>query len=229
MTWKSIAEVIGLDWIGLELSGWYVLTCLSRRSLIQVQLNRAGFSSTPASFPSDGDGVNTAPLVRNLLLQIGETVSVWSRPAVAAAALGEDLGVASFCPVGLVSKESLSSGEEAIALAGAHVGLLRALLAKEGWSAPLMDCLREVTKYSCAGLYLRFEGPNHACCFLRFEGSNCSAILVCRRFFALRRTEPHILFFALQRIKLLCITSLCTLVAVGPVPYPFPKNELHLC
>lgn len=85
--------------------------------------------------------------MRALLLQIGETLSVWSRPAAAAvaAAVADPPGVSTCYPPRLMSKESLSSSEQAFALAGAHVGLLRALLAKEGWSAPLATCLREVS------------------------------------------------------------------------------------
>lgn len=75
------------------------------------------------------------------MLQLGETLSVWSRPAAAAASASGN-----FCPPGLISKESLSSGDDAFALSSAHVGLLRALLAKDGWSAPLADCLREVSE-----------------------------------------------------------------------------------
>lgn len=141
---------------------WYLvakssqLTGLLITYIIQVQLKRAGLSSALVSPPSYGDGANAAPLVRALLLQIGETLSVWSRPAATAATLDGDPGMTPFCPPGLTSKESLSSAEEAVALAGAHVGLLRALLAKEGWSAPLMDCLREAR--GCFKCFFRFEG-----------------------------------------------------------------------
>lgn len=79
------------------------------------------------------------------MLQIGETLSVWSRPAATAAVMEKHPEKTAFLPQGLISKESISSGEEAFALAGAHVGLLQAFLAKEGWSAPLVDCLHEVT------------------------------------------------------------------------------------
>ncbi|CAN0181713.1 unnamed protein product [Pylaiella littoralis] len=106
--------------------------------MVQVQLSRAGLSSPLVPSPSPADGTRAAPLVRALMLQLGETLSVWSRPAAAAAAASGN-----FCTPGLISKESLSSGDEAFALSSAHVGLLRALLAKHGWSAPLADCLRE--------------------------------------------------------------------------------------
>lgn len=123
-------------------------------SLTQVQLSRAGLSTplVPSPSPHGAPG-KEAPLVRGLMLQLGETLSVWSRLAAAGATAlavgagadggGGDRGAGSF-PPGLSSKESLNSGEEAFALSSAHVGLLRALLAREGWSAPLADCLREV-------------------------------------------------------------------------------------
>ena len=73
--------------------------------------------------------------MRSFLLQIGEALNVWWLPIAPAAVA--DSGIAA-------ARESLFAGEEAFALASAHVGLLRALLAKEGWSAPLADCVREV-------------------------------------------------------------------------------------
>lgn len=143
--------------------------------LTQVQLKRAGLSSALVSPPSYGDGANAAPLVRALLLQIGETLSVWSRPAATAATLDGDPGMTPFCPPRLTSKESLSSAEEAVALAGAHVGLLRALLAKEGWSAPLMDCLREAR--GCFKCFFRFEGLHKTYGFVAHVGCcRCRAV-----------------------------------------------------
>lgn len=82
------------------------------------------------------------------MLQLGENLSVWSRlaaaGALAAAAGGGGGGRSRSFPPGSASKESLTSGEEVFALSTAHVGLLRALLARDGWSVPLADCLREV-------------------------------------------------------------------------------------
>ena len=82
------------------------------------------------------------------MLQLGENLSVWSRlaaaGALAAAAGGGGGGRSRSFPPGSASKESLNSGEEVFALSTAHVGLLRALLARDGWSVPLADCLREV-------------------------------------------------------------------------------------
>lgn len=123
----------------------------------QVQLNRAGLASALVPTPPLG-GVEThaAPLVRALMLQVGETLSVWSRPAAAAAAADAENETGS-TPPRVVSKESLCAGEEASALVGAHVGLLRALLAKEGWSAPLADCIREVKWKSLVCILVLFQ------------------------------------------------------------------------
>ncbi|CAN0211210.1 unnamed protein product, partial [Ectocarpus sp. 8 AP-2014] len=79
------------------------------------------------------------------MLQAGETLSVWSRMAAAGSGVTNNV-----YPPGMLSKVSLTSGEEAFASMSAHVGLLRALLAKEGWSPPLADCLRE----ACSNLPL---------------------------------------------------------------------------
>lgn len=140
----------------------------------QVQLSRAGLASTlvPTS-PPGGAGTRAAPPIRALMLQVGETLSVWSRPAAAAAAaaaggteaemaLSDKAGMGGFFPPEVVSKESLCAGEEAFALVGANVGLLRALLAKEGWSAPLADCIREV-KWEASGLYILYLVFNRCC------------------------------------------------------------------
>ncbi|CAN0118223.1 unnamed protein product, partial [Ectocarpus sp. 12 AP-2014] len=113
--------------------------------MVQVQLSRAGFSSPLVPSPSPGVTTRTAPLVRGLMLQVGETLSVWSRIAAGASGVTNNV----YLP-GLFSEDSLTSGEEAFASMSAHVGLLRALLAKEGWSPPLADCLRE----ACSNLPL---------------------------------------------------------------------------
>lgn len=117
----------------------------------QVQLSRAGLSAPLVPSPSPhGTPSEEAPLVRGLMLQLGETLSVWSRLAVAGALAvagdggGGGGGRSRSFPAGFASKESLTSGEEAFALSTAHVGLLRALLARDGWSVPLANCLREV-------------------------------------------------------------------------------------
>lgn len=90
-------------------------------------------------------------------------------------------------PPGMFWKVSLTSGEEAFASMSAHVGLLRALLAKEGWSPPLADCLREVCQFapSSCSLLCSFAVP----AFSPFVyGSvmqsfvlNSVCVLVCRR------------------------------------------------
>lgn len=118
--------------------------CLSVSGrVVQVQLSRAGLSSPLVHPPNPADEARAAPLIRTLMLQLGQTLSVWSRLAADRAATAESTGVTS---PGLKSnKASLTSGEEAFALSSAHVGLLRALFAKEGWSAALADCLREVS------------------------------------------------------------------------------------
>lgn len=123
----------------------------SSAPVTQVQLSRAGLSSPLVPSPSPHgtpgeEGARAAPLVRGLMLQLGETLSVWSRLAAAGAvaAGGGAGGRSDSFPPGFATEESLTSGEEAFALSSAHVGLLRALLAREGWSAPLADCLREV-------------------------------------------------------------------------------------
>lgn len=117
----------------------------------QLQLRRAELCTPLVSSPSlygtrGEEGSPAAPLMRGLMLQLGETLSVWSRLAVAGVAAAGDGagGCGSRFPPVLATKESLTSGEEAFALSSAHVGLLRALLAREGWSAPLADSLREV-------------------------------------------------------------------------------------
>lgn len=120
----------------------------------QVQLSKAGLESPLVPSPpllSSGGSECAAPLVRFLLLQIGGASSVWSWLAAASSAASvspgmsdtDPRGILSPCPWGKVN-ESLSASEEAFALAEAHVGLLRALLTTEGWSAPLADCMREV-------------------------------------------------------------------------------------
>lgn len=127
--------------------GCVISTCLFHgrcsSTPTQVQLSRDELSPplVPSLSPHGTPG--EAPLVRGLMLQLGETLSVWSRLAAAGAlaAAGRSSGI---FPWGFATKESLTSGEEAFALSTAHVGLLRALLAREGWSAPLADCLREV-------------------------------------------------------------------------------------
>lgn len=123
----------------------------------QVQLRRAGLSSPLVPSPSPGDETRTAPLVRGLMLQVGETLSVWSRMAAAGPGVTKNV-----YPPGMFSKVSLTSGEEAFASMSAHVGLLRALLAKEGWSPPLADCLREVRQFSPSS----FSLPLHTAGFV---------------------------------------------------------------
>ncbi|CAM9143892.1 unnamed protein product [Scytosiphon promiscuus] len=110
--------------------------------MVQVQLGKAGLSSPLVHPPTLADEARAAPLVRTLMLQLGQTLSVWSRLAADRAAAADSTG--HLCEPGLKSnKASLTSGEEAFGLLSAHVGLLRALFAKEGWSAALTDCLRE--------------------------------------------------------------------------------------
>lgn len=141
-----------MDTIILFLSGASWLCYASATE--QVQLSKAGLGSplvpSPPA-PSSGGSECAAPLVRFLLLQIGGASSVWSWPAAASSAGSANPGMSdtdpretlAVCPRGTVN-ESLSAGEEAFALAEAHVGLLRALLTTEGWSGPLADCVREV-------------------------------------------------------------------------------------
>lgn len=111
-------------------------------------------SAVPISLSHQGGGGagdNAAPLVRALMLRLGEILSVWGKPT-ATAVLDKNKGVVGrgkqgvlgMCPPGNVSKEARATGEEAFALAGAHIGLLRALPTKDGWYGPLSDCLREV-------------------------------------------------------------------------------------
>eukprot|EP00752_Nemacystus_decipiens_P002251 g2132.t2 len=121
--------------------------------MVQMQLVRAGLSAHLVPSPSTaGTPGEDAPLVRGLMLKLGETLSVWSRlaaaGALASAGGGGGTGLSNKLTPSLASKESLTSGEEAFALSTAHVGLLRALLARDGWSVPLADCLRE----ACANL-----------------------------------------------------------------------------
>ncbi|CAM9280265.1 unnamed protein product, partial [Ectocarpus sp. 13 AM-2016] len=138
--------------------------------MVQVQLSRAGFSSPLVPSPSPGVETRTAPLVRGLMLQVGETLSVWSRIAAGGS------GVTNVYLPGLFSKDSLTSGEEAFASMSAHVGLLRALLAKEGWSPPLADCLRE----ACSNLPLMTKALEGAgACEIKGGGPERVAEVLC--------------------------------------------------
>lgn len=116
---------------------------------LQVQLSRVGLAhKIPRDLPAGaGAAVNgELPFVRALMLTLGKSLCVWARPTLSSALNGcagqRTLGVP---PRGTFPEESRVTGEEAIALAGAHIRLLRALLAKDGWSGPLSDCLREVS------------------------------------------------------------------------------------
>lgn len=124
----------------------------------QVQLSRAGLASFPSPVPSPplgvGAGADATALVRVLMLSLGETLSVWARPAAAAVMRavsktkdeggGRSQGGCGPCPRGTTSNESRPTGDEALAIAGSHVGLLRALFTKGGWHAALAECVREV-------------------------------------------------------------------------------------
>lgn len=96
-------------------------------------------------------GASPISFVRALMLMLGQTLCVWAKPAASAVldpatselalnwlALGPSTS-------GICSKVSRVTGEEAFAVAGAHMRLLRALLANEGWSGALSDCIREVS------------------------------------------------------------------------------------
>lgn len=127
----------------------------------QVQLSRVGLTSpsVPATLgPPDGSfashGNHAASLVRALMLSLGETLAVWAKPAAMAVSRAKSAGKvrggdgidearSPYLP-GTVLKESRHTGEEALTLAGAHIGLLRALFTKQGWSVPLAECIREV-------------------------------------------------------------------------------------
>lgn len=144
----------------------------------QVQLSRLGLTSpsVPATLgPPDGSfashGNHAASLVRALMLSLGETLAVWAKPAAIAVSRvnsaeeargggGIDEARSPYLP-GTVLKESRHTGEEALTLAGAHIGLLRALFAKQGWSAPLAQCIREVINLGAS--VLAFLDPSVLC------------------------------------------------------------------
>lgn len=154
---RQVLYLLRLRWEILLLSD--ILYFSHTRYLRQVQLSRAGLASSsvpaPLAVPNEGIRTDAAPLVRALMLTLGETLSVWTKPAAMAtlgAGFGKDdqdcNGVKQkfgFCPSDTLLRESRPTGEEALALAGAHVGLLRALFTEERWSAALADHIREVS------------------------------------------------------------------------------------